>query len=157
MKDFEFEEYMYLKENVKKRCENIIKLIKLHGDLIFKTKKGEKLKNDIMNNSQDIKDLLRRNMNNFHLKDVKYENFKELSKTYVFVHNLDKNPDDLPEDDENVVLIYKLKNCDFIYQEVATYNKEKNLFYIDDITYVDPDAKLLAWHKTIKYKEVCKK
>ena len=157
MKDTIFEDYILIKERIEFHCDKIIELIRLHNDLIFKTKKGEKLKKDIINNSQDVKDLLIRNIDNFHLKDVKYEKFKELSKTYVFVHHLDKNPDDLPEDGETVVLIYKLKNCDFIYQEVATYNKEKNLFYIDDITYVDPDAKLLAWHKTIKYKEVCKK
>lgn len=157
MKDFEFEEYMYLKENVKKRCENIIKLIKLHGDLIFKTKKGDKLKHDIVYNSNYIIRFLDKNLDDYFHASHQFVNRKNISKNYVYVHHLDKNPDDLPEDDESVVLIYKLKNCDFIYQEVATYNKEKNLFYIDEITYVDPDAKLLAWHKTIKYKEVCKK
>ena len=90
-------------------------------------------------------------MDNFHLKDDKYENFKNLSKTYVFVHNLEKNPNDLPEDDEKVIIIYSIKK-DHLEQEVATYNKSNNRFYVDEFQYIDTNAKFIAWYKTINYK-----
>ena len=100
MKDTIFEDYVLIKERIEFHCDKIIELLRLHSELIFKTKKGDKLKYDIMNHSSDIKNLLIRNMDNFHLKDDKYENFKSLSKAYVFIHDLEKDPNDLPEDDE---------------------------------------------------------
>ena len=108
-----------------------------------------------MNHSSDIKNLLIRNMDNFHLKDDKYENFKNLSKAYVFVHNLEKDPNDLPEDDEKVIIIYSIEK-DHLEQKVATYNKSNNRFYVDEFQYIDTNAKFIAWYKTINYKEMKK-
>ena len=106
-----------------------------------------------MNHSSDIKNLLIRNMDNFHLKDDKYENFKSLSKAYVFIHDLEKDPNDLPEDDEQVIIIYSIEN-DHFEQKLATYNKSNNRFYIDEFTYIDTETKLInAWYKTINYKK----
>lgn len=156
MKDTIFEDYVLIKERIEFHCDKIIELLRLHSDLIFKTKKGDKLKYDIMNHSSDIKNLLIRNMDNFHLKDDKYENFKSLSKTYVFIHDLEKDPNDLPENDEQVIIIYSIvKNC--FEQKLATYNKTNNRFYVDESTYIDTDTKLVnAWYKTINYKEMKK-
>ena len=108
-----------------------------------------------MNHSSDIKNLLTRNMDNFHLKDDKYENFKSLSKVYVFIHDLEKDPNDLPEDDEKVIIIYSIEK-DHLEQEVATYNKSNNRFYVDEFQYIDTNAKFIAWYKTINYKEMKK-
>ena len=119
--------------------------------LFLKTKKGDKLKRDILNHSSDIKNILIRKMDNFHLKDDKYENFKNLSKAYVFVHDLEKDPNDLPEDDEKVIIIYSIEK-DHLEQEVATYNKSNNRFYVDEFQYIDSNAKFIAWYKTINYK-----
>ena len=151
MKDTIFEDYVFIKERIEFHCDKIIELLRLHSDLIFKTNKGDKLKRDISNHSSDIKNILIRKMDNFHLKDDKYENFKNLSKTYVFVHNLEKNPNDLPEDDEKVIIIYSIEK-DHLEQEVATYNKSNNRFYVDEFQYIDTNAKFIAWYKTINYK-----
>lgn len=151
MKDTIFEDYVLIKERIEFHCDKIVELLRLHSELIFKTKKGDKLKRDIMNHSSDIKNLLIRNMDNFHLKDLKYENFKELSKTYIFVHDLEKNPRDLPENGEKVILIYSIeKGC--FDQELVTYSKSNNRFYVDRFTYIDTNAKFIAWYKTINYK-----
>ena len=151
MKDTIFEDYVFIKERIEFHCDKIIELLRLHSDLIKKKKKGDKLKRDISNHSSDIKNILIRKMDNFHLKDDKYENFKNLSKTYVFVHNLEKNPNDLPEDDEKVIIIYSIEK-DHLEQEVATYNKSNNRFYVDEFQYIDTNAKFIAWYKTINYK-----
>ena len=74
MKDTIFEDYVFIKERIEFHCDKIIELLRLHSDLIFKTKKGDKLKRDISNHSSDIKNILIRKMDNFHLKDDKYEN-----------------------------------------------------------------------------------
>ena len=155
MKDIIFEDYVFIKECIEFHCDKIIELLRLHSDLIFKTKKGYKLKYDIINHSSDIKNLLIRNMDNFHLKDDKYENFKNLSKAYVFVHNLEKDSNDLPEDDEKVIIIYSIEK-DHLEQKVATYNKSNNRFYVDEFQYIDTNAKFIAWYKTINYKEMKK-
>ena len=84
MKDTIFEDYVFIKERIEFHCDKIIELLRLHSDLIFKTKKGDKLKRDILNHSSDIKNILIRKMDNFHLKDDKYENFKNLSKTFMY-------------------------------------------------------------------------
>lgn len=153
MKDTTFEDYVFIKESIEFHCDKIIELLRLHSDLIFKTKKGDKLKCDITNHSSDIKDLLMKNMDNFHLKDDKYENFKNLSKSYVFIHDLEKDPNDLPEDNEKVIIIYSTENDQF-EQMVATYNKSNNRFYVEDFRYIDPNnAKFIAWYKTINYKK----
>ena len=152
MKDTIFEDYVFIKERMEFHCDKIIELLRLHGDLIFKTKKGDKLKYDITNHSSDIKTLLRKNMDNFYHKDDKYENFKNLSKAYVFIHDLEKDPNDLPEDDEKVIIIYSIEK-DHFEQKLATYNKSNNRFYIDEFTYIDTETKLInAWYKTINYK-----
>ncbi len=152
MKDIIFKDYILIKQRIEFHCDKIIEILKLHGDLIFKTKKGEKLKKDIINNSQDVKDLLKRNMDNFHLKDMEYENFKNLSKVYVFIHDLEKDPNDLPEDNEQVIIIYSIEK-DCFEQKLATYNKSNNRFYVDESTYIDTDTKLVeAWYKPINYK-----
>ena len=51
MKDTIFEDYILIKERIEFHCDKIIELLRLHSDLIFKTKKGDKLKYDIMNHS----------------------------------------------------------------------------------------------------------
>ena len=156
MKDTIFEDYVFIKERIEFHCDKIIELLRLHSDLIFKTKKGDKLKRDISNHSSDIKNILIRKMDNFHLKDDKYENFKNLSKAYVFVHDLEKDPNDLPEDDEKVIIIYSIEKNHF-EQKLATYNKSNNRFYVDKFTYIDTETKLInAWYKTINYKEMKK-
>ena len=153
MKDTIFEDYVFIKERIEFHCDKIIELLRLHSDLIFKTKKGDKLKRDISIHSSDIKNILMRKMNNFHLKDDKYENFKSLSKTYVFIHDLEKDPNDLPEDDEKVIIIYSIQK-DHFEQKLAIYNKYDNRFYIDEFTYIDVETKLInAWYKTINYKK----
>lgn len=156
MKDTIFEDYVLIKERIEFHCNKIIELLRLHSELIFKTKKGDKLKYDITNHSSDIKNLLIRNMDNFHLKDDKYENFKSLSKAYVFIHDLEKDPNDLPEDDEQVIIIYSIEK-DCFEQKLATYNKSNNRFYVDESTYINTDTKLVnAWYKPINYKEMKK-
>lgn len=151
MKDIISGDYVFEKERIELHCDKIIEIIRLHGkELVFKNEKGKKFKEKIIKHARDIKYILECKLDDFFKKDLKYESLKEISKSYVFVHHLDKNPDDLPEDDEIVVLIYKNNNSDFIHQEVATYKKDDNLFYTDEITIINPDAKLLAWHKTIK-------
>ena len=156
MKDTIFEDYVLIKERIEFHCNKIIELLRLHSELIFKTKKGDKLKRDISNHSSDIKNILIRKMDNFHLKDDKYENFKSLSKAYVFIHDLEKDPNDLPEDDEKVIIIYSIEK-DHFEQKLATYNKYDNRFYIDEFTYIDTETKLInAWYKTINYKEMKK-
>ena len=152
MKDTIFEDYVFIKERIEFHCDKIIELLRLHSDLIFKTKKGDKWKQDIKNNNYDIKNLLIRNMDNFHLKDDKYENFKNLSKAYVFIHNLEKDPNDLPEDDEKVIIIYSIEK-DHFEQKLVTYNKSNNRFYVDEFQYIDTNAKFIAWYKTINYKK----
>lgn len=151
MKDTIFEDYILIKESIEFHCDKIIELIRLHSDLIFKTKKGDKLKRDIMNHSSDIKNLLTRNMDNFLHKDNKYENFKNLSKAFVFIHDLEKDPNNLPEDDQKVILIYSIEK-DYFEQEIVTYNKSNNRFYVDEFQYIDPNAKFIAWYNTINYK-----
>ena len=54
--------------------------------------------------------------------------------------------------DEKVIIIYSIEN-DYFEQEIATYNKSNNRFYVDKFTYIDTNAKFIAWYKTINYKK----
>ena len=74
--------------------------------------------------------------------------FLKLMYSYIIQK---KNPNDLPEDDEKVIIIYSIEK-DHLEQEVATYNKSNNRFYVDEFQYIDTNAKFIAWYKTINYK-----
>jgi len=152
MKDTILDDYLFEKERIEFHCDEIINTIRIHSDLVFKTEKGRRFKEKLIKNACEIKYILEAKLENFFKADHDYKKFNHHYSTQeVIIHDLEKDPNDLPEDDEKVVLIYKLKNCDFIYQKVVTYKKEKNVFYIDENTFIDPDAKFIAWHKTINY------
>lgn len=168
MKDTILEDYLFEKERIEFHCDEIINTIRLHNDLVFKTKKGEKFKEKLIKNARDIKYILSSKLENYFKKDLKYENFKHNYSTHeVIIHDLEKDPNDLPEDDEKVIIIYSIEK-DYFDQKVATYNKTDNRFYVDDFTYIDTKftaifkdgyriatiAKFIAWYKTIDYKEI---
>lgn len=165
MKDTILDDYLFEKERIEFHCDEIINTIRLHGDLVFKTEKGRKFKEKLIRNCNDIKNILERKLENFFKADHDYTKFKHHYSTQeVIIHNLEKDPNDLPEDDEEVVIIYSIEK-DRFEQEVATYNKSNNRFYVnDEFQYIDTngfycygrktDAKIIAWYKTINYKEI---
>jgi hypothetical protein len=155
MKDTILDDYLFEKERIEFHCDEIIDTIRLHGDLVFKTEKGKKFKEKLIRNCNEIKNILDRKLEEFFKVDHDYKKFKHHYSTQeVIVHDLEKDPNDLPEDDEQVIIIYSIvKNC--FEQKLATYNKSNNRFYVDESTYIDTDTKLVnAWYKPINYKEM---
>lgn len=155
MKDTIIDDYLFEKESIDFHCDEIINTIRLHGgDLIFKTEKGKNFKEKLIKNAREIKRIVEVKLEEFFKVDHDYKKFKHHYFTQeVIIHDLEKDPNDLPEDDEKVIIIYSIEN-DHFEQELATYNKSNNRFYVDKFTYIDPDAKFIAWYKTINYKEI---
>lgn len=153
MKDTILDDYLFEKERIEFHCDEIINTIRLHGgELVFKTEKGKEFKEKLIRNCNDIKNILERKLEEFFKVDHDYKKFKHTYSTQdVIIHDLEKDPNDLPEDNEKVIIIYSIeKNC--FEQDVATYNKTNNRFYVDEFQYIDTNAKFIAWHKTINYK-----
>ena len=134
MKDTIIDDYLFEKRRIEFHCDEIINTIRLHGDLVFKTEKGKKFKEKLIRNCNDIKNILERKLEEFFKADHDYRNFKHKYSTQeVIIHDLEK---------------------DHLEQEVATYNKSNNRFYVDEFTYIDTETKLInAWYKTINYKK----
>lgn len=154
MKDVILDDYLFEKERIEFHCDEIINTIRLHGDLVFKNEKGRKFKEKLIRNCNDIKNILERKLEEFFKADHDYTKFKQKYSTQeVIIHDLEKDPNDLPEDDEKVIIIYSIEK-DCYEQEVATYNKSNNRFYVDEFQYIDTNAKFIAWYKTINYKEI---
>lgn len=155
MKDTILEDYLFEKERIDFHCDEIINTIRLHGgDLIFKTEKGKNFKEKIIKNAREIKRIVEVKLEEFFKADHNYTKFKHKYSTQeVIIHDLEKYPNDLPEDDEKVIIIYSIEK-DYFEQKLATYNKYDNRFYIDEFTYIDTETKLInAWYKTINYKK----
>lgn len=155
MKDTILDDYLFEKERIEFHCDEIIDTIRLHGDLVFKTEKGKKFKEKLIKNAREIKYILEVKLEEFFKVDHDYKKFKHHYSTQeVIIHDLEKDPNDLPEDDEKVIIIYSMEK-DCFEQMVATYNKSNNRFYVEDFRYIDPNiAKFIAWYKTINYKEL---
>ena len=155
MKDTIIDDYLFEKESIDFHCDEIINTIRLHGgDLIFKTEKGKNFKEKLIKNAREIKRIVEVKLEEFFKVDHDYKKFKHHYFTQeVIIHDLEKDPNDLPEDDEKVIIIYSIEK-DCFEQELATYNKSNNRFYVDKFTYIDTDAKFIAWYKTINYKEI---
>ena len=152
MKDVILEDYLFEIERIEFHCDEIINTIRLQGDLVFKTEKGKKFKDKLKKNANEIKRILEVKLENFFKVDHDYKKFKSHCIIQeVIRHDLEKDPNDLPEDDEKVIIIYSTEK-DCVEQEVATYNKSNNRFYVDEFQYIDTNAKFIAWHKTINYK-----
>lgn len=154
MKDTIIDDYLFEKRRIEFHCDEIINTIRLHEELVFKTEKGRKFKEKLIRNCNEIKNILERKLEEFFKADHDYRNFKHKYSTQeVIIHDLEKDPNDLPEDDEKVIIIYSIEK-DHLEQEVATYNKSNNRFYVDEFTYIDTETKLInAWYKTINYKK----
>lgn len=155
MKDTILEDYLFEKERIEFHCDEIINTIRLHGDLVFKTEKGRKFKEKLIRNCNDIKNILERKLEEFFKADHDYTKFKHKYSTQeVIIRDLEKYPNDLPRDNEKVIIIYSIEKDQF-EQTIATYNKSDNRFYVDESTYIDTDTKLInAWYKPINYKEM---
>ena len=156
MKDTILEDYLFEKERINFHCDEIINTIRLHGDLVFKNEKGKKFKEKLIKNAREIKYILEVKLEDFFKVDHNYKKFKHTYSTQeVIIHDLEKDPNDLPEDDEKVIIIYSIEK-DCFEQDIATYNKINNRFYVDNFQYIDTNAKFIAWHKTVDYKEMKK-
>lgn len=155
MKDVILDDYLFEKERIEFHCDEIINTIRLHGDLVFKTEKGRKFKEKLIRNCNDIKNILERKLEEFFKADHDYKKFKHTYSTReVIIHDLEKDPNDLPEDGEKVIIIYSIGK-DYLDQdqEVTMYDKSNNRFYVDDLQYIDPNnAKFIAWHKIVNYR-----
>ena len=154
MKDVILDDYLFEKERIEFHCDEIIDTIRLHGDLVFKTEKGKKFKEKLIRNCNDIKNILERKLEEFFKADHDYKKFKHTYSTReVIIHDLEKDPNDLPEDGEKVIIIYSIeKDCLDQDQEVAMYDKSNNRFYVDDLQYIDPNVRFIAWHKIVNYR-----
>ena len=158
MKDTILDDYLFEKERIEFHCDEIINTIRLHGDLVFKTEKGKKFKDKLIRNCNDIKNILERKLEDFFKADHDYTKFKHHYSTQeVIIHDLEKDPNDLPEDDETIILLYSLKigpSVGIMNQAIVTYNKSMNVFKNENFT-INPECiNMIAWHKTIEYKEI---
>lgn len=52
-----------------------------------------------------------------------------------------------------MIIFLKKIEKDYLEQEVETYNKSNNRFYVDGFQYIDTNAKFIAWYKPINYKK----
>ena len=158
MKDTILDDYLFEKERIEFHCDEIINTIRLHGDLVFKTEKGKKFKDKLIKNAREIKYILEVKLEEFFKADHDYKKFKHHYSTQeVIVHDLKKDPNDLPEDDETIILLYSLKigpSAGIMNQAIVTYNKSMNVFKNENFTINPECVNMIAWHKTINYKEI---